>query len=156
METKHFLFPETAMGVVWNYLRESWYPSARFIVPFMSICTQYESTNTSSAILSYLQYYQVSNAAVLFLKSNTEVTICYKTLQIQHLARTWNWTPGILMRMQTESLQLTALCLWRCSQCDSLLTSGKKTYLKRFITKMFDKCSISVRALTAPTSCESA
>ena len=49
-------------------MRESWKPNARFIFQEMANCTQFESKNMSQSILSHLWTYQVSNAAVLFLK----------------------------------------------------------------------------------------
>ena len=49
-------------------MRESWKPNARFIIQVMANCTQFDSKNMSRSILSHLWTYQVSNAAVLFLK----------------------------------------------------------------------------------------
>jgi hypothetical protein len=69
-EQNIFGFQKQLSALIGGKLRESWNPSARFVVPVMSNCTHYESTNTSRAILSHLWTYQISDAVVLFLNSN--------------------------------------------------------------------------------------
>jgi len=76
----------------------SWNPRAKFIVSVIPNCKHLDNNYISSAILNRLWNYQVGNAIVLLLKSNE-----------QHKACTWNCTLGILMRIQTDAIQLKAL-----------------------------------------------
>ena len=45
-------------------------PRGKYILPLMSNCTNLDNINISRAILNTLWFYQVTNSAVLFLKSN--------------------------------------------------------------------------------------
>ena len=58
---------DTSTGLSWN-------PRAKFIVPVMSNCTQFDNTYISKLILEHLWLHEVMNATVLFLKSN-ELTV---------------------------------------------------------------------------------
>jgi len=90
-------------------MRESWKPNARFIIQVMANCTQFECKNMSQSILSHLWTYQVSNAAVLFLKPDAyrDNDMQQKTLNSAQ-TRTGNSTLCIRMRIQTDAIRLTA------------------------------------------------
>ena len=112
-------------------------PRAKFVVPVMSNCTCKENTQVSRAILNELWLKVIMNAAVLFLKSNEYgVTICNKTQHNQYKARTWNCTLGTLMRIQRDAIQLKALYLWRCSQCEILATLREASCSKGIMIKI--------------------
>ena len=61
---------------------------------------------------------------------NRQVTICNKTQLIQHKASTGNCTLGILMRIQTDVIQMKALNWWRCSLCEMWTTLEEAIYLE--------------------------
>jgi len=69
-EQNTFDFQKQLSALSGDKLRESWNPNARFIIQFMANCTHFDCKNISRSILSHLWTYQVSNAVVLFLKSN--------------------------------------------------------------------------------------
>jgi hypothetical protein len=50
--------------------KQSWNPRAKFVVPVMSNCTQFDNKNLSSSILALLWIYEVTNVAVIFLNTN--------------------------------------------------------------------------------------
>ena len=60
------LFEMAVNDTLWH----SWNPRGNYIVSVMSNCTHMERSNISRDILNQLWFYQVSNAAVLFLQSN--------------------------------------------------------------------------------------
>jgi hypothetical protein len=86
-------------------------PRGNYIVYVMSNCTHLDTINISRDILNELWFFQVSNAAVLFLKSNEHIRICNKTQPILHKTHTWKCTLGIHMRIQRDVIQRKALCL---------------------------------------------
>jgi hypothetical protein len=53
-----------------NQRKHSWKARAKFVVPVMSNCTQFDNKILSSAILKKLWYFKVMNVAVLCLQSN--------------------------------------------------------------------------------------
>jgi hypothetical protein len=53
-----------------NSRDKSWNPRAKFLVPLMLNCTQFDNRNISRAILELLWIYRVMNVAVFFLNSN--------------------------------------------------------------------------------------
>jgi hypothetical protein len=50
--------------------KDSWNPRAKFLVPAISNCTQFDNKQTARAILEQLWNYEVTKVAVLFLNSN--------------------------------------------------------------------------------------
>ncbi|PNF33399.1 hypothetical protein B7P43_G04160 [Cryptotermes secundus] len=67
-------FSKQLAGLAYGNVQHSWNPRAKFILPVMSACTDYNTTYLSGAILSKLWLYKVTNSVVLFLESNGHIT----------------------------------------------------------------------------------
>ena len=103
----------------------------------------FKSTNISRYILGHLWTYQVSDAIFLFLKSNEHTGKDVQQNTTDSAQRTY-CTVCILMRNQTDAIQLKALHLWRCSPCDILATlreaSCSKAIMIRISTEVQLQC----------------
>jgi len=94
-----------------RYLIEELLP----VLSVVSVKSNYahiENTKFSRALLNEISLKDFMKSIVLFLNTNESRSINKHktdTQLIQHKARTWNCTLGILMRIQTDSIRLKAL-----------------------------------------------
>jgi hypothetical protein len=63
-------------------------------------------------------------------QKKAEVSMSKKNTIDSTQGRTWNCTLGMLMRIQTDAIQLKALYTWRCSECEICAILRETRYLK--------------------------
>jgi hypothetical protein len=64
-------FSQLVSGLLFgNKAKNSWNPRTNFVVAVMPNCMQFDNKKTARAILEHLWNYEVTNVAVLFLRSN--------------------------------------------------------------------------------------